>query len=86
MDGFDNVLAGAAAALAPEYFLLPVHRANPVYRERVYCYELYHQMRCRWPERCAFILNGELDKQQHPDFEGPRLSETGFSCACSRNA
>ena len=78
MDEFDNVLTGAAAALAPEYFLLPVHRSNPVYRERVYCYELYHQMRCRWPEGCAYVLNGEVDKQQHPDFEGPGYPKPDF--------
>jgi hypothetical protein len=39
---------------------------DPVYRERVYCYELYHQLRCYWPENTPFHLNGELDKAAHP--------------------
>lgn len=37
-----------------------------MYRERVYCYELYHQMRCLWPNNTDFYLNGELDKAAHP--------------------
>ena len=39
------------------------------YRERVYCYELYHQLRMIWPERSHYILNGELDKRSHPIFQ-----------------
>ena len=68
MDEFDEIVAHAAAALAPEYFRLPVDGAGAVYRERVYCYELYHQMHVRWPEDCPYFLNGEVDKQQHPYF------------------
>ena len=78
MYGFDDVLAEAAAAVSQEYFLLPVRGSDPVYRERVYCYELYHQMRCRWPEQCDYFLNGEVDKQQHPYFEGPGYLKPDF--------
>ncbi|NVO23506.1 methionyl-tRNA formyltransferase-like protein [Donghicola mangrovi] len=48
------------------YFQLPIDGGSPVYRERVYCYELYHQMRLLWPKDCQFILNGEVDKRAHP--------------------
>ena len=41
---------------------------NPVYRERVYCYELYHQMRLLWPLVTPYCLNGEIDKNSHPYF------------------
>lgn len=68
MDEFDEILAHAAAALASEYFRLPVDGEDAVYRERVYCYEFYHQMRARWPEESPYFLNGEVDKQQHPYF------------------
>ena len=68
MDGFDKILEGATVALEPEYFRLPVADGQPAYRERVYCYELYHQMRCLWPTPCEYVLNGEVDKQQHPNF------------------
>lgn len=55
--------------LSTEYFLLPIHGADPVYRERVYCYELYHQMRLRWPAGCVYRLNGEVDKMGHRYFQ-----------------
>ena len=69
MDEFTDILVQATANVDQEYFLLNVHGADPVYRERVYCYELYHQMRCLWPQDCPYYLNGEVDKQRHPYFE-----------------
>lgn len=68
MQEFDAILQKATAAIAPVYFALPIHGSDPVYRERVYCYELYHQMRALWPPGCPFLLNGEVDKQKHPYF------------------
>ena len=46
---------------------------NPVYRERVYCYELYHQMRLLQKSRTKtlnnnpgpLVINGEIDKRGH---------------------
>lgn len=66
MKELSDLLAAATASVAPEYFHLSIHGGDPVYRERVYCYELYHQMRCRWPAACQFLLNGEVDKAGHP--------------------
>jgi hypothetical protein len=40
MEEFEGFLVQAAARIAPEYFLLPIHNADARYRERVYCYEL----------------------------------------------
>jgi len=71
MEQLDRILHDATAAIDQEYFLLPVHGADPVRRERVYCYELYHQMRLRWPAT-AYRLNGEIDKGGHPYFRGER--------------
>src|SRR6266568_1457380 len=68
MDELSDLLGTATAAVAPEYFRLPIHGADPVYRERVYCYELYHQMRLRWPPGSPYRLNGEVDKRSHPYF------------------
>jgi hypothetical protein len=65
MQELTNLLAGATAAIEPEYFRLSIHGGVPAYRERVYCYELYHQMRALWPEGCPFWLNGEVDKAAH---------------------
>lgn len=68
MEQFTDILREATAAIMPHYFLLPIHGADPVYRERVYCYELYHQLRSLWPhlQDCPYSLNGEVDKQNHP--------------------
>src|ERR1700683_1803216 len=66
MDELTGILAAATAAIGPGYFRLNIDGGSPVYRERVYCYELYHQMRLRWPSSCPFVLNGEVDKAAHP--------------------
>ena len=44
MEELDLVIQEATAAIDAMYFQLPVDGGDPVYRERVYCYELYHQM------------------------------------------
>jgi hypothetical protein len=66
MGELSNILRGATSAIDPAYFRLSIAGGDSVYRERVYCYELYHQMRCLWPEECPFFLNGEVDKAAHP--------------------
>jgi hypothetical protein len=66
MEELSKVLAEATGSIEGGYFRLNVDGGDPVYRERVYCYELYHQMRLRWPRNCAFYLNGEIDKAAHP--------------------
>ena len=69
MQELTQILGDATAAIASEFFLLPIHGGNSVYRERVYCYELYHQMRRLWPPDCPYRLNGEVDKRAHPYFQ-----------------
>jgi hypothetical protein len=66
MEQFSNILAIATAAVPPEYFYLPFDGGDGVYRERVYCYELYHQLRSRWPDDTTYRLTGEVDKASHP--------------------
>ena len=61
-------LEQASQAVGAPYFLLPIAgRGHPIKRERVYCYELYHQLRdaLRGSE---LTLTGEPDKRGHPDF------------------
>ena len=66
-----GMLDVATSRVVREYFQLPVADADAVYRERVYCYELYHQLRCIW-EGFPFSLGGEIDKNGNPHFEnGP---------------
>lgn len=47
------------------YFQVPRRDLENEYRERVYCYELYHQLRTRLEkdrQLIEYTLNGELDK------------------------
>lgn len=69
---FDDIFKRATKAVPSDYFDLPISSAPSSYRERVYCYELYHQMRKLWPEGCEYALNGEVDKAGHPDFRNNR--------------
>lgn len=66
MEELTSILEQATAGVGSDYFYLNLDGGDPVYRERVYCYELYHQMRLRWPAQTPFYLNGEVDKARHP--------------------
>lgn len=68
MEQLDDIIREATAAIDAIYFQLPLDGGDPVYRERVYCYELYHQMRSIWPPDVRFSLNGEVDKRAHPQW------------------
>ncbi len=71
---FLRLLDEAARRVPERWFLLPVavhNTTGPVtrYRERVYCYELYHQIRVLsegpWGAAAgapAYVLSGEIDK------------------------
>jgi hypothetical protein len=70
MARFLQLLSEATAAIPAHYFQLPVaDREDPIYRERVYCYELYHQLRMLLeadPLFRSYALSGEVDKSGHP--------------------
>ena len=70
------ILKEATRNITENYFQLPIHgREDPVYRERVYCYELYHQLRVNWPEEAKHELSGEVDKAGHPLIRGNNLDK-----------
>lgn len=66
MHQLTELLIRATERVQPPYFQVELDGGDSVYRERVYCYELYHQLRCQWPTDTPFYLNGELDKAAHP--------------------
>ena len=66
MENFTEILINATAQISEGYFQLKIDGGDPIYRERVYCYELYHQLRNHWPDKTDFYLNGEIDKAAHP--------------------
>ena len=66
MNELTDILQAATTGIESMYFHLKIDGGDPVFRERVYCYELYHQMRSNWPPQSHYYLNGELDKSAHP--------------------
>jgi len=66
-------ILAASSQIAPHYFALPVaDLPEPLLRERVYCYELYHQLRLILPEDGRVVLTGEVDKARNPSFRERR--------------
>src|SRR5689334_20184869 len=73
----------------PPYVCVPQHSlAEQKYRERIYCYELYHQLRCCTREDVWRVLPGSTSKitvqflkrllnRAMPDFLFHLLGETG---------
>jgi hypothetical protein len=70
IDRFLKLLVDATELIPKVYFQLPVaEKEEPIYRERVYCYELYHQLRTLLepePGFSGYSLGGEINKQGHP--------------------
>ena len=64
---FIEILREATSRIERDYFLLPVAGSeDAIYRERVYCYELYHRLREVFEEnRFPYSLAGEVDKSGH---------------------
>lgn len=71
-----RLIERSTSAIEQNYFQIRIDGGDPVYRERVYCYELYHQMRCLWPEDSPYYLNGELDKAVHPILRDRSAAQT----------
>jgi hypothetical protein len=75
---FGAILADAASRVTAPFFQLPVAGLeDATYRERVYAYELYHQLRLLWPlDLARYSLGGEVDKAGHPLVRGNDLDRT----------
>jgi hypothetical protein len=74
---FIDDLQIATGNIGPDYFLLPVAGSSlPVFRERVYCYELYHQLRLQREDHSKYLLCGELDKSGHREMRGRDITNT----------
>jgi hypothetical protein len=65
---FRECLSESMRRIGPEYIRLPTVAGSKL-RERVFCYELYHQLRCVIPEAVPYSLHGEVDKGGHPVFK-----------------
>ena len=70
-----EIIRKATARVEDDYFHIKIAGGDSIYRERVYCYELYHQMRCWWPKEMRLLVQGELDKSGNQNFP-PGLGKT----------
>jgi len=60
----------AASRVTENYLnLTTTYEPSGIVRERVFCYELYHQLRLTLGNSHKLTLNGEIDKRGHPDFK-----------------
>jgi hypothetical protein len=67
-DIFYNALFEATSKIDKQYYKVKLAYFNQtIYRENVYCYELYYQLRKILGDDFPFILSGEVDKSSHPD-------------------
>lgn len=65
---FIDLLCVTAKEVEHRYFQLPRAYSCPAYRERVYGYELYHQLRKAWPDDRNHYLHAEVDKSGQSRF------------------
>ena len=67
-DRFLKQLISATARVDSQYFNFRVADVNnTIFRERVYCYELYHQLRCSLENILPpYKLQAEVDKKANP--------------------
>jgi hypothetical protein len=64
---FMQCLMEAGEKIESHYFQIPTAVSGELkYRERVYCYELYHQLRISLGDDFPYKLDGEVDKEGHP--------------------
>ncbi len=64
-----NLIKTAINSIQPGYYKLETtYEPSGIVRERVFCYELYHQIRLRMGKNINLTLNGEIDKRGHIDF------------------
>lgn len=63
------IILRAVTNIDQGYFRLQTtYEPSGIVRERVFCYELYHQIRLLQEHNNPITLNGEIDKRGHIDF------------------
>jgi len=65
-----KIICKAAEQVKVSYLdLKTTYEPSGIVRERVFCYELYHQLRLIIGDSHKLTLNGEIDKRGHKDFK-----------------
>lgn len=71
-DQLEKLIVEAFDSVPQDYYRLKTtYEENGIVRERVFCYELYHRMRCLQvtSELTDLNIHGEIDKRGHDLFE-----------------
>lgn len=71
---FINKLKESGKRIEKDYFQINIIDSDSILRERVYCYELYHQLRIALNDKFqkSYKLHGELDKAGHSIIKGAK--------------
>jgi hypothetical protein len=72
IEGYLDIIKSALEEVPQEYYKLrTTYSSDGIVRERVFCYELYHRMRCLQERQGKNLLriHGEIDKRGHELFE-----------------
>jgi hypothetical protein len=74
-----DLIKAALQNVEAGYFnLITTYEPSGIVRERVFCYELYHQIRTLMTDDFSISLNGEIDKRGHVDFEKEHRKNPDF--------
>lgn len=65
-----KIITEAAEQVTKNYLkLTTTYESSGIVRERIFCYELYHQLRIKLGNDHQLTLSGEIDKRGHLDFK-----------------
>lgn len=81
-----NLIKEALNKIPDDYYKLgTTYKKKGIVRERVFCYELYHEIRCLQPENHILYLHGEIDKRGHIKFDKDDRKNPDFVFHTPRN-
>lgn len=82
MYDYISLITKALENIDASYFNLPTtYRQAGIPRERIFCYELYHQMRLVrqvMGDTSPMVIHGEIDKAGHEDFDKKHRANPDF--------
>ena len=80
MDARDVIIEALETMPEEYYYVTTSYSADGIVRERVFCYELYHRMRCiqETNDKRAFVIHGEIDKRGHNLFSSDSRKNPDF--------
>jgi hypothetical protein len=70
VEEYRDLIKSALMRIGTSYYKIPTtYEPLGIVRERIFCYELYHQIRLMMGPNPMISLHGEMDKRGHIDFD-----------------